>query len=72
MKAHFVEACQGKNPDQQNKVSVSEATCTCAYDKISKKIEFKRFKQVNDQLSKKPAPLPKDFSTLVDECTKST
>jgi len=68
VRKNFVEACQGKNRDQSSNVSASSGTCRCAYGKISSKFKFSRFKKVNDQLTDKPGPLPRDFQTIVDAC----
>jgi hypothetical protein len=66
---NFLLACQGKNPDQKQKFTLSSAECTCTYDKILKQIPFSRFKKVNDDLRHQPGPFPSDIANLVESCS---
>lgn len=64
----FLAACQDKSADQKGRVAAPAEVCICAYDKIVKEIKFSRFKKINEELSSKPGPLPRDIASRVQSC----
>jgi hypothetical protein len=68
VKKNFIESCEGRNPDQKERVKASPAACTCTYGQIVKRMKFSRFKKINEDLVDKAAPLPADLVKIVRSC----
>lgn len=66
---NFVRSCVA-----QSKTALSNPTktCTCTYAEIKKSIKFSRFKEINSQLTEKPATLPADITTILNNCKDSS
>ena len=71
----FMDGCTKRLVDDQAKSETSVGkpidVCRCAYDALTADkggVKFDRIKAVNDDLTEKPGPLPKDLAEVVADC----
>jgi hypothetical protein len=65
---NFLEGCEAQGESQG--IRAVRDYCECTYEAITEEIEFERFKEVNEDLSEDPGPLPDDFQELAAGCTQ--
>ncbi|MCU1352094.1 MAG: hypothetical protein JWM05_1303 [Acidimicrobiales bacterium] len=69
----FVTGCTqttGKEDPRIGSKAQIASYCECAYTAITKRMAFKDFKKVTDDLTDKPGPLPASFQKAYASCTQ--
>jgi hypothetical protein len=69
VETNFVKSCTAQS---KTALSNPSKTCNCTYAEIKKSIKFSRFKEINSQLTEKPARLPADITNILNNCKDSS
>ncbi|MBI2709366.1 MAG: hypothetical protein HYX34_06690 [Actinobacteria bacterium] len=68
---NFIRGCEAERTSGAKVPAATTATCTCLYAGFRRTIPFSEFKKINEDQSKKPAPLPAKAIKVVDACAKN-
>lgn len=66
VRRNFLHGCEQQS--ERDGVRRPQAMCTCAYDRLRSSLPFGEFRNLNDRLTDRPAPLPLEVRRLFRTC----